>query len=194
MFLTRSPCFFVPDGVRNRAYVLRSCAAAAADYVEQALVRHPAYAGRHFFGAVVVAAHLVRHSGVGEEQQRERGETVDFAHQRQHLFGTECTVDAQSDQPGSVRNRNRKGLERLSCQHPAAAVADRCRNHHRHRNSEFFKCLYRSLGVERIEPCFQKDKVNTAFEQSVYLYFVRVLYLIETEAPCCRIVGIAAHR
>ncbi len=126
---------------------------------------------RHKGGRLVVAAELVRQSGIrmhADIATRRVRERFDMGPQ---LFGTERAVQP-GDQRLCVRDGYPERFRGLSRQRPAARVGDRAGDHHRQPHAGARELGLdgedRRLGVQRIEHGFDHDQVDATGQETAH--------------------------
>ena len=171
-------------GRRDGADVLRRGAAAAADDVDEPVLRHPPEGGGRLFGRLVVGAHLVGQAGVGVAADGAAGPGSHVRDERGQFFRAQRAVEPEAQRPG-VLHRPVERLQRLSGQGPSAAVAGRHGDQQRERSSlrNAADGVDGGLGVERVEAGLQQQRVHAAFQQPADLLRVGFGHLVEGIRP-----------
>ncbi len=185
------------DCAGDRTDVRRRRAAAPTDDVEQTGFGELVDEGRGLFGPLVVAAELVGESSVRIGADQGVGDRRELEQVRSHLLCAERTV--QSDgQWLSMANRLPERGRCLPRQGATRAIGDRSRDQQRqlcavrmHRTASGDD---RCLRVERVEDRLDQDRVDTASEQRLDLFLVRVSERTEGDGAVAGILDLRRQR
>ena len=157
-------------------------AAAAADDVDEAVLRELAQVAARVARLLVVRAHLVRQARVRvarDPGRRDSGEVLD---ERTHLACAERAVDSD-DEGVRVLDREPERVHGLTRQVAAAAVDRRERDPERQLGRRVLRRGDRRLGVEGVEDRLDQQEVDPALGQRADLLRVHLAELIERVRP-----------
>ncbi len=187
----------VADRLGDRADVLGSRAAAAADDVDETVAGELGDLGRHHLGALVVLAEGVREAGVRiGADERVRG-VGDFLQMLAHRACAERAVEADGE-GARMAHRVPEGGRRLAGKGAPGTVGDRSRNHQRHADAAFGEDFLAGedgrLGVQRVEDRFDQDEVGAAVDQAADLLAVGDAQFIERDRAVARIADVGRQR
>mmetsp|Transcript_55188 Transcript_55188/g.146427 ORF Transcript_55188/g.146427 Transcript_55188/m.146427 type:complete len:1471 (+) Transcript_55188:155-4567(+) len=194
--LTRLEGGAVGDGLRDHLVdsldVLGRRAAAAAERVDQAVVEEELDRGGEGLWRLVVAAHRVREAGVRVRVHKALGHVGERLHERQHLVGSECAVEADADRL-RMRHRDVKRFGRLPRERAATHVHNRSGDHDgQARAARLLVILVDGveggLGVERVEDGLDEDDVRAAVNQPGDLLLVGRDDLVPSAVAIARVL------
>src|SRR5438477_358880 len=127
---------------------------------------------------------------------------VKWRHPRQlfdewsHFIRAERTIQPDNKRL-RVRDRDQKRFHGLAAQRPARLICHRSRNNER----KFFPLLFEDvrdrkegrLTVQRVEDCFDQEKVDTSFDERTDLIEIRLAQLIECDGAKTGIIQIGRN-
>ncbi len=188
---------FALHGIGNGADVVGRASTAAADDIHPAVGGELAQRGGHLRRRLVVAAELVRQSGVGVAACVARATLRKFLDVWPHERGAERAVDADADEV-RVFDRGEEGGQRLPGECPPAEVGDRDRDHHRELDLPFSEEVIDGeqarFEIERIENRFGQQDIDAAIDQSLGLLVVGSSESIKGHCPVAWVVHIRRER
>ena len=164
--------------------VLGGGAAAAADEVHEAVLRHLLQRGGGLLGLLVVGAHLVGQAGVGVAAHGAVRPCGDVRDERGQVGGAERAVEAEGERPGVLDGAVER-LQRLAGEGAPAAVGDGHGDEQREggRLGDAADGVEGGLGVEGVEAGLQQERVDAAFHQPADLLGVSRGHLVERDRP-----------
>ena len=166
------PRLDICDGRGDGADVVRRRAAAAADDVDQTVLRPAFEQARHEFGALVILAHLVGKTGIGIDADIRVGDMRDLIDRRPELLGAEGAIEPDRERL-EMLHRVPEGLRGLAREIAPGEIGDGAGDHDGKLDAQFVEHLLdgeaRRLGVQRVEHRLDEDDVGAAFDQAARL-------------------------
>ena len=138
----------------------------------------------------------IRQTGIRICADEERGDVRELFDVGPHFFRTKSAIEADG-QKRKVGKGVEKGFYRLTSERSSAQVGDCARCHDRHARVLFKKsgdCKKRSLRVQRVENCFNKQNIHPACDEVFNLLGVGGSNLLEGHFTLSGIVDIPRNR
>ena len=170
------------DARGDLADVLRRRPAAAADDVDEPVLREGPQEAAGVTGLLVVLAHRVREAGVRVAGDVRVGGAREVLEERAHLARAERAVDTDDQRP-RVLDRDPERLRGLAGEVAAAPVDRREREPERHLRGDVGRRHDRRLRVQRVEDRLDEEEVDTALRER------RDLLRVRSRAPASKVTG-----
>ena len=180
----------------DRADVVRASAAAAADEVDETVLREGAQRRRGDFRRLVIAAEFVRESGVRDRTDRNRGEAREEVDDGAHRFGADRAVH-----PGGghlcVLDRNPERFGVLPGEIAPPLVHRREGNKQprisRRLGNRVPGSLQRRLGVQGVETRLDEQEIGPSRQEARRLFPVGVPQLVPGNGPEGGVRNVGRH-
>ena len=173
--------------------MLRRRAAAAADEVDETVLREGAEIAARVGCLLVVQPEGVRQPGVGMARDIGRRDAREAFEKRAHLGCAERAVDADDEGLG-VLDRDPERVRRLSGEVAPALVDRREGQPERELRHRFAGSDDRRLRVERVEDRLDQEQVDAAVSQGAHLLLVGRLHLREGHGAVGGVVDLRRER
>ncbi len=171
-------------------------AAAAANDVDEAIAYEGLDLLRHELRALVIAAELVRQSGVRVGADEGVGDVREFGDVSAHGVGPKRAVEADGKGVG-VAHRVPERRRRLAAQGAAGKVGDGARDHDRQLKAALFEDALcgkdAGLGVERIGNGLEQQQIGAAIDEPIDGLGVGCGDVVEAHCAVAGAVDVGGH-
>ena len=173
--------------------MLRRRTAAAADEIDEAVLRERAQVAARVRRLLVVEPERVREPGVRMARDVGRRDVREALEERPHLGRAERAVHADDERLGML-DGDPERIGRLAREVASAAVDGGEREPERQLGRYCSRGDYRCLRVQRVEDRLDEEEVDAAVAERADLLLVGGLHRVEGDGPVCRVFDLRRER